>query len=93
MLNKNEQERLKKAIIATVAIPVVGSIEDYTWEAIFHYVKEISLLDPALGRKKLLHDAVDNVNHVGWSLKTIQVNNLSIGASFSFVIQRADIFN
>ena len=92
MLNSDETNRLKKALLATVAIPVVGSIEDYTWEAIFHYVKNISLNDPALGRKKLLHDAVDIKSQVGWSLKTLQVNNLNVGSSFSYVIQRADIF-
>ena len=92
MLNSDETNRLKKALLATVAIPVVGSIEDYTWEAIFHHVKNISLDDPALGRKKLLHDAVDIKSQVGWSLKTLQVNNLNVGSSFSYVIQRADIF-
>ena len=43
MLTKNEIERLKQAIIATVASPAIGSIEDYAWEAIFHYVKDIPL--------------------------------------------------
>ncbi|MEH2300497.1 MAG: hypothetical protein V7K88_16155 [Nostoc sp.] len=41
MLTDNEIERLSQAIIATIASPVIGSIEDYTWEAIFHYVKDI----------------------------------------------------
>lgn len=92
MLSIEEQSRLEKALLATVAIPVVGSIEDYTWEAMFHYVKNISLNDPALGRKKLLHDAVDLKSQVGWSFKTLQVSNLEVSSSFSFVIQRADIF-
>ncbi len=92
MLTKEEQTRLEKALLVTVAIPVVGSVEDYTWEAMFHYVKNISLNDPALGRKKLLHDAVDLKSQVGWSLKTLQVSNLQVNSSFSFVIQRADIF-
>jgi tetrahydromethanopterin S-methyltransferase subunit F len=56
VLTEQEIERLRKAIVATVATPVIGSIEDYTWEAIFHYVKDISLSDPALGRNKLLYD-------------------------------------
>ena len=47
MLTSSEIERLRQAIIATVAAPVIGSIEDYSWEAIFHYVKDIPLSDPA----------------------------------------------
>lgn len=91
MLTTKEIEKLRKVIIATTATPIVGSIEDYSWEAIFHYVKGISLSDPALGRSKLLHDAVDIQTQVGWSLKSLQLRNLNTGASFSFVIQRADV--
>lgn len=91
MLTNEETERLRQAIIATIASPVIGSIEDYAWEAIFHYVKNISMLDPALGRSKFLYDAVDRENAIGWSLKSLQKTNLLIGSSFSFVIQRADV--
>ncbi|MBW4511352.1 MAG: hypothetical protein KME64_33295 [Scytonematopsis contorta HA4267-MV1] len=91
MLTVNEFERLRKAIIATVASPVIGSIEDYAWEAIFHYVKDIPLSDPALGRSKLLYDAVDFTTQTGWSLKSLQFNNLTPGNTFFFVIQRADV--
>ncbi len=35
MLTDTEIERLRQAIIATVVTPVIGSIEDYAWEAIF----------------------------------------------------------
>lgn len=91
MLTDREIERLKQAIIVTVASPVIGSIEDYAWEAIFHYVKNLPLSDPALGRSKLLYDAVDITTGIGWSLKSIQVTSLTAGISFSFVIQRADI--
>lgn len=91
MLTENEIERLRQAIIATIASPVIGSIEDYAWEAIFHYVKDITLSDPALGRSKLLYDAVDTSTLTGWSLKSLQVNNLTTTNTFSFVIQRADI--
>lgn len=91
MLRENEIERLKQAIVATIASPVIGSIEDYTWEAIFHYVKDIPLSDPALGRSKLLYDAVDITTATGWSLKSLQLNNLTPGNTFFFVIQRADI--
>lgn len=91
MLTENEIERLRQAIVATIASPLIGSIEDYTWEAIFHYVKNISLADPALGRSKLLYDAVDPVTATGWSLKSLQLNNLTTVNTFLFVIQRADI--
>ncbi|MFB2833451.1 hypothetical protein [Floridanema evergladense] len=91
MLKENEIERLRQAIVATIASPVIGSIEDYTWEAIFHYVKDIPLSDPALGRSKLLYDAVDITTATGWSLKSLQLNNLIPGNTFFFVIQRADI--
>ena len=65
MLTSDEVERLRGAIIATIAAPIVGSIEDYSWEAIFHYVKNIPLSDPTSGRTKLLHDAVDVTWHSG----------------------------
>jgi len=90
MLTSDEVERLRDAIIATIAAPIVGSIEDYSWEAIFHYVKNIPLSDPTSGRTKLLHDAVDIKTQTGWSLKTIQLQNLNPG-TFAFVIQRADV--
>lgn len=94
MLTDKESERLRQAIIATVASPVIGSIEDYTWEAIFHYVKNIPLSDPALGRSKLLYDAVDISTGTGWSLKSLQMKgkaSLDVGTTFFFVIQRADV--
>ena len=91
MLTENETQKLRQAIIATIASPLIGSIEDYTWEAMFHYVKDINLSDPALGRSKLLYDAVDFATSTGWSLKSLQLNNLTSVNTFSFVIQRADI--
>jgi hypothetical protein len=91
VLTENEIERLRQAIVATIASPLIGSIEDYTWEAIFHYVKNIPLSDPALGRSKLLYDAVDTASATGWSLKSLQLNNLTTINPFQFVIQRADI--
>ncbi len=92
-MTENEIERLKQAIIATVASPVIGSIEDYAWEAIFHYVKDIPLTDPALGRSKLLYDAVNFLTKTGWSLKSLQLSNLKISSTFFFVIQRADVIS
>jgi hypothetical protein len=91
VLTLEEVEKLRQGIIATVASPVIGSIEDYSWEAIFHYVKNIPLSDPALGRSKLLHDAVDSNSRTGWSLKTVQLSSLVSGTPFLFVIQRADV--
>jgi len=91
VLTEDEIQRLKQAIIATVASPVIGSIEDYAWEAIFHYVKGIPLLDPALGRSKYLYDAVDLDTKTGWSLKSLQLSSLQVGMTFAFVIQRADV--
>jgi hypothetical protein len=91
VLKENEIERLRQAIIATIASPVIGSIEDYTWEAIFHYVKDIPLSDPALGRSKLLYDAVDITTATRWSLKSLQLNSLAVVNTFLFVIQRADV--
>jgi hypothetical protein len=91
VLKENEIERLRQAIIATIASPIIGSIEDYTWEAIFHYIKDIPLSDPALGRSKLLYDAVDITTATGWSLKSLQLNSLTSVNTFLFVIQRADI--
>lgn len=81
-MTDNEIDRLRKGIIATVASPVIGSIEDYAWEAIFHYVKDIPLSDPALGRTKLLYDAVDITTQTGWSLKSLQLNNFTSGNTF-----------
>jgi hypothetical protein len=91
VLTLEEVEKLRQGIIATVASPVIGSIEDYSWEAIFHYVKNIPLSDPASGRSKLLHDAVDSNSRTGWSLKTVQLSSLVSGTPFLFVIQRADV--
>ena len=44
MLTENEIERLRQAIIATIASASYWqTIKDYTWEAIFYYVKHIPL--------------------------------------------------
>lgn len=91
MLTEDEIKRLGQTIAATIASPLIGSIEDYTWEAIFHHVKNIPLSDPALGRSKLLYDAVDTITSTGWSLKSLQLKKLTNINTFSFVIQRADI--
>lgn len=91
MLTGEGIERLRQAIIATIVSPVIGSIEDYSWEAISHYVKNLPLADPASGCSELLHDAVDTTTKTGWSLKSIQLNSLACVTPFLFVIQRADV--
>jgi hypothetical protein len=91
VLTNDETKRLKQAILAAIASPLIGSIEDYSWEAIFHYIKNTPLSDPALGRSKLLYDAVDSKTASGWSLKSLQMNSLTTDNTFLFVIQRADI--
>ena len=40
-LNDKEKQRLVEAIRAVYAIPFVDDIEDYIWEAIFTYVKDV----------------------------------------------------
>lgn len=42
-------------------------------------------------RTKLLHDAVDTTTATGWSLKSLQLKSLTVGNTFLFVIQRADV--
>jgi transcriptional regulator with XRE-family HTH domain/general stress protein 26 len=89
----NEQLRLCAAIEATLAIPFVDDIEDFVWEAVFAYSRGLTLVDPLFNtRSKRLFDIVDTRNRIGWSAKTVQFSNLSAGAQFELVIQRADIF-
>lgn len=42
-------------------------------------------------RSKLLYDAVDTTTATGWSLKSLQLNSLTVLNTFLFVIQRADV--
>lgn len=91
-LNNDEKKRLKKAIAAIYAIPFVDDIEDFIWEAVFAYTKNVPLVDPLINtRKKLLFDVTDSVNQIGWSIKASQ-HAISLPFSFEVVIQRADIF-
>lgn len=90
-LTAPERERLSEAIVAILSIPVIDDIEDYVWEAIFAYVKQISIADPIYQiRRKHLFDVVDPAQGIGWSLKAI-VWSLRAQAEFELVIQRADI--
>lgn len=91
-LTEEEKTRLRAGLLAAFEIPIIDDVEDYVWEAVFHHVKGIRLADPITeGRTKQLFDAVAPDGR-GWSLKTLVWSNQEIGASFEFVIQRADIF-
>ena len=92
-LSHEERARLRDGIRIGLSIPFVEDIEDFMWEAVFHYVKRVRLPDPVReGRSKLLFDCVDSSVKRGWSLKSLQWSRLDVGTSFEFVIQRADIF-
>lgn len=94
-LNDKEKQRLVEAIRAVYAIPFVDDIEDYIWEAIFTYVKDIPSVDPlSHTRSKNLFDVVDEKSKIGWSIKAAQVNQNAIilPCEFEVIIQRADIF-
>ena len=73
-------------------MPFIDDVEDFIWEAIFCYVKNIPLVDPLTNiRKKRLFDIVDPSTSVGWSAKALQ-SGVDISRHFELVIQRADIF-
>lgn len=92
-LSAKERTRLMQGVRTALAIPFIAGVEDYVWEAAFHYVKELPLPDPHADlRRKLLFDAVDKRTGIGWSLKSHQ-GIPSIGANFEVVIQRADILD
>lgn len=91
-LTEEEKARLQESIRAALAIPFIDDVEDFVWEAIFHYVKGLRLPDPIReGRSKRLFDAI-SPDGTGWSLKALLWTRLEPGDSFEFVIQRADIF-
>jgi len=88
---EDEIKRLKKGILAAFATPFVDDIEDYVWEAIFTYVKNVSLVDTLTNtRAKLLFDVVDNTQLIGWSAKALRCSIYPL-CQFELVIQRADI--
>lgn len=67
-------------------------MEDYIWESIFAYVKNIPLVDPLTNiRSKRLFDVVDKDRKIGWSIKAAQ-RAINLPCEFEVVIQRADIF-
>ncbi len=91
-LTSCERKKLKKALRAVYTIPFIDDVEDFIWEAIFCYVKDIPLADPLTNiRKKRLFDIVDSSASIGWSAKALQ-KEVRPHCKFEWVIQRADIF-
>lgn len=91
-LDEEQLERLKVGIKSSLSIPLIDSLEDFIWEAIFCYAKGVELVDPLYTlRKKLLFDVVDTPSRTGWSAKSLQWN-IYENCEFELVIQRADIF-
>jgi hypothetical protein len=91
-LSADQKTRLQKGLGAALSIPFIDSIEDFIWEGIFCYVKQVDLVDPFDNiRTKLLFDVVDKKKRIGWSAKGLQCR-ISPGCEFELVIQRADIF-
>lgn len=90
-LSESQLQRLKVGIKSSLSIPLIDSLEDFIWEAIFCYSKGIELVDPLFTlRKKLLFDVVDIPTKTGWSAKSLQWS-IYKNCEFELVIQRADI--
>ena len=92
-LTPDNKKRLIEGLKAAISVPMIDSIEDFVWESIFCYMKNIALVDPFNNiRSKRLYDITDRDNQIGWSAKALQWS-LKVGCEFEIVIQRADIFN
>ena len=92
LLSNDEKSLLRAGLEASFTVPIIDDVEDFVWEAIFHYVKGVRLPDPITeGRTKQLFDACADDGR-GWSLKTLLWDRQDPGSSFEFVIQRANIF-
>lgn len=91
-LTEVETQRLCNGVRAALAIPFIDSLENFVWESIFCYAKNIEIIDPLFGiRSKRLFDIVDKANKIGWSAKALQWNFRESG-EFELVVQRADVF-
>lgn len=91
-LTDSQKDKLQNGIKAAIAMPLIDCIEDFIWEGVFCYVKDIPIVDPLFNiRSKKLYDVVDTNNRIGWSAKTLQVQRFPCD-NFEFVIQRANIF-
>lgn len=72
-LTNIQKDKLIKGIKAAMSIPFIYSLEDFIWEGIFCYSKNLPLLDHMQQiRSKRLFDIVDDTNKIGWSAKVIQ---------------------
>jgi hypothetical protein len=92
LLSKEEFIRFERGIRATLATPFIDDLEDFVWEAVFSYIKNLPLIDPLTTiRSKRLFDVVDAQHQIGWSAKALQWA-IYPGCEFELVIQRADIF-
>jgi len=91
-LNKEEELRLKRGILAAMSIQFIDSLEDFIWEVIFCHTKKLEIVDPIFEtQSKSLFDIVDLDNKIGWSAKAVQWT-IKEGGEFELVIQRADVF-
>lgn len=91
-LTKSELGRLREGVRAALALPFIDDIEDFIWEGVFAYSKNIPLQDTVSSiRSKRLFDIVDQSNNIGWSAKALQWN-FNLPTEFELVVQRADIF-
>lgn len=92
LLTSEQEKKLVAALKASISIPILDSIEDFVWESIFCYVKDIPYVDPFNHiRSKKLYDVTDEKNRIGWSAKALQWS-LTPNGEFEIVIQRADVF-
>lgn len=91
LLTEEQKRKLVRAIEAVLSIPFIDDLEDFIWESVFTYVKNIPLIDPLTSiRSKRLFDIVDEEKNIGWSAKALQCN-IKPEIEFELVIQRADI--
>lgn len=91
-LTNSQKKRLTDGIRVALAIPFIDDIEDFIWEAIFAYAKDIPIIDPLTNiRSKHLFDVVNERQKIGWSIKAVQ-RAINLPCEFEVVIQRADIF-
>lgn len=91
-LTDEQKAKLVKGVTASLSLPIVDSLEDFIWEAVFCYTTGVQLFDPLFAkRSKLLFDVVDDQNNIGWSAKSLQWS-VRENVEFELVIQRADVF-
>ncbi|MFA6148673.1 MAG: hypothetical protein WC899_10745 [bacterium] len=93
MLTPRQIERLQIALATCYAIPFIDDVEDFIFEAIFHFALDLPVPNQIDGEKtKRLFDAVDPATKRGWSLKTLKWA-IEPSRELELVIQRADVFD